>query len=195
MADPAKLRKAAKHGDTQSVRGLLELGTDQTAPDARGAVAMHFAAHGGYTEAVKALVAAEGAEACLQARTVGGYTPFMLAKGEAVQTLLLQAGSRFLEQQGRGGGRGRRQRTGGAQAGPNAAGTTGTGGSDGSDGGGAAAGAGASSAARRPPLGAACYSGWVVAMSHLYDLLWPPSMPPSPPASATGSCSEDATVK
>eukprot|EP01052_Picozoa_sp_SAG31_P034186 SAG31_NODE_3958_length_3718_cov_1.698259_1_plen_110_part_00 len=42
-------------------------------------------------EVVKELLAADGAGVCLRARTVGGYTPAMLAQNTEIESMLLQA--------------------------------------------------------------------------------------------------------
>jgi hypothetical protein len=83
------LTKAAKKGQTDIVKTLLEQGTDVNAKDCKGHTALIKAVRWGHTETVKALLA-KGADVNI----IGGYTALMWAAGyghtDIVQALLEQ---------------------------------------------------------------------------------------------------------
>ena len=80
--DDWPLLDAARSGDTEAVRSLLEGGADPDVAQGDGLTPLHLAAQQGHVEIADLLI---GAGAGLEVRTrLGGYTPLHLAS-EAAQ--------------------------------------------------------------------------------------------------------------
>ena len=88
------LLDAARRGDTDAVRALLEAGADANLAQGDGLTALHLAAREGHLEVVRILINA-GAETSATTR-IGDYTPLHLAGGTGhadVIGALLRAGA------------------------------------------------------------------------------------------------------
>lgn len=92
--DDRPLIEAAKRGDVEAVRSLLDGGADPNAAQGDGLTALHLAAQEGHIEIVGLLI---GAGAEVEAKTrIGDYTPLHLASGgghASVARSLLEAGA------------------------------------------------------------------------------------------------------
>jgi hypothetical protein len=89
-----RLVAAAEAGDLESVRQLLDEGTDVDATTASGITALMMAAHGGHLSLVRYLLARR---ADLNAQTKNGVTPLIAAAKEGhldIVNLLLERGAR-----------------------------------------------------------------------------------------------------
>jgi ankyrin repeat protein len=91
-ARQAGLHRAARFGRTNSVRQLLDRGTDPNARDIHDTTPLHYAARNGHTEIVHLLLEA-GAERSARSGP-SGWTPLDLASTEEIHAILSAAAQR-----------------------------------------------------------------------------------------------------